>query len=138
MAAASATEQIQASAGTDPHAAADAAWAASDFLAAAGRVVEGRRGGPLADAAGEYDRAARELWGRVPAPSSAGQGLRTAAVLLTAARFVGRGENQQLLSLLAQLAALTDAASDYYRAAGELVGSLKKSARVSPRSDRTQ
>ena len=48
-------------------------------LAAAGRVVEGRRGGPL-----------------------------------------------------------TDAASDYYRAAGELVGSLKKSARVSPRSDRTQ
>jgi len=79
VAAASATEQIQASAGTDPHAAADAAWAASDFLAAAGRVVEGRRGGPL-----------------------------------------------------------TDAASDYYRAAGELVGSLKKSARVSPRSDRTQ
>jgi len=109
VAAASATEQIQASASTDPHAAADAAWAASDFLAAAGRVVEGRRGGPLTDAAGEYDRAARELWGRVPAPSSAGQGLRTAAVLLTAARFVGRNENQQLLALLAQLAALTDA-----------------------------
>ena len=109
VAAASATEQIQASASTDPHAAADAAWAASDFLAAAGRVVEGRRGGPLTDAASDYDRAARELWGRVPAPSSAGQGLRTAAVLLTAARFVGRNENQQLLALLAQLAALTDA-----------------------------
>jgi septal ring factor EnvC (AmiA/AmiB activator) len=30
-------------------------------------------------------------------------------VLLTAARFVGRNENQQLLALLAQLAALTDA-----------------------------
>src|SRR5674536_210640 len=43
-AAARATEQIQA--GTDPHAAGDAAWAASDFLSAAGRVVEGRRGGP--------------------------------------------------------------------------------------------
>ena len=108
-AAARATEQIQASASTDPHAAADAAWAASDFLAAAGRVVEGRRGGPLTDAATEYDRAARELWGRVPAPSNTGQGLRTAAVLLTAARFVGRNENQQLLALLAQLAALTDA-----------------------------
>ena len=106
-AAARATEQIQA--GTDPHAAADAAWAASDFLSAAGRVVEGRRGGPLTAAAGEYDRAARELWGRVPEPSSAGHGLRTAAVLLTAARFVGRTENQQLLALLAQLAALTDA-----------------------------
>ena len=106
-AAARATEQIQA--GTDPHAAADAAWAASDFLSAAGRVVEGRRGGPLTAAAGEYDRAARELWGRVPEPSSAGHGLRTAAVLLTAARFVGRTENQQLLARLAQLAALTDA-----------------------------
>ena len=109
-AAARATEQIQAAAGTDPRAAADAAWAASDFLAAAGRVVEGRRGGPLTNAAGEYDRAARELWGRVPEPSSAGQGLRTAAVLLTTARFVGRTENQQQqLALLAQLAALTDA-----------------------------
>jgi len=71
-AAARATEQTQASASTDPHAVADAAWAASDFLSVAGRVVEGRRGGPLTDAAGEYDRAARESWGRIPAPSSAG------------------------------------------------------------------
>jgi len=85
------------------------AWAASDFLAAAARVVECRRGGLLTAAAGEYDRAARELWGRVPAPSQAGQGLRAASVLLTAARFVGRNENKQLLALLAQLAALTDA-----------------------------
>jgi hypothetical protein len=37
-----------------------------------------------------------ELWGRVPAPSSAGQRLRTAAVLLTAARFVGRRLNRKL------------------------------------------
>ena len=72
-------------------------------------MVEGRRGGPLTVAAGEYDRAARELWGRVPARSSAGQGLRTASVLLSAARFVGRNENPQLLALLAQLASLTDA-----------------------------
>jgi hypothetical protein len=68
-AAARATEQTQASASTDPHAAANAAWAASDFLSVAGRVVEGRRGGPLTDAAGEYHRAARESWGRIPAPS---------------------------------------------------------------------
>jgi len=40
-AAARATEQTQASASTDPHAVADAAWAASDFLSVAGRVVEG-------------------------------------------------------------------------------------------------
>jgi len=108
-AAARASEHVCAEAGADPRAAADAAWAASDFLAAAARVVEGRRGGPLTAAAGEYDRAARELWGRVPPPSRAGQGLRAASVLLTSARFVGRDENKQLLALLAQLTTLTDA-----------------------------
>jgi len=108
-AAARATEQISSSAEADPRAAGDAAWAASDFLAAAGRVVEGRRGGPLSTAAVDYDRAARELWGRVPPPSPAGQGLRAAAVAMTAARFVGRGEHQQLFALLAQLGALADA-----------------------------
>jgi len=108
-AAARATEQVRAAAGTDPLAAGDAAWAASDSLAAAARVVEGRRGGPLTVAATQYDRAARELWGRLPAPSQAGQGLRAASVLLASARFVGRGENTQLLALLAQLAALSDA-----------------------------
>ncbi len=51
LAAGQAAEHITASAVSDPEAAADAAWAASDFLAAAGRVVEGRRGGPLTDAA---------------------------------------------------------------------------------------
>jgi len=104
-----ATEQVRAAAGKDPRGAGDAAWAASDFLASAARVVEGRRGGPLTAAAAQYDRAARELWGRIPAPSQAGQGLRAASVLLASARFVGRGENTQLLALLAQLAALSDA-----------------------------
>jgi len=52
-AAAAATEQVSAAAAADPGAAADAAWAASDFLSAAARVVEGRRGGPLTAAAGE-------------------------------------------------------------------------------------
>ncbi len=108
-AAATATEQVSATAGTDPGAAADAAWAASDFLSAAARVVEGRRGGPLTAAAGEYDRAARELWGRVPESSDAGKGLRAASALLSSARIVGRNETKQLLALLAQLAALSDA-----------------------------
>lgn len=72
-------------------------------------MVESRRGGPLTAAVGEYDRAARELWGRVPPRSNAGQGLRSASALLAAARFVGRNENAQLLALLAQLAALSDA-----------------------------
>jgi hypothetical protein len=76
-AAACATAQITASAATDPGRAADAAWAASDFLAAAGRVVEGRRGGPLTAAAEQYDRAAREVFGTVPVPTPAGHGLRS-------------------------------------------------------------
>src|SRR5664280_2741839 len=75
----------------------------------AGRVVEGRRGGPLTTAATDYDRAARELWGRVPPPSQAGQGLRAAAVAMTAARFFGRPEHRQLFALVAQLGALADA-----------------------------
>jgi len=108
-AAAAASAHVQATASSDPAAASDAAWAASDFLAAAARVVEGRWGGPLTVAAGEYDRAARELWGHTPTPSKAGSGLRSAAALLTTARFVGRAENKQLLALLAQLATLTDA-----------------------------
>jgi hypothetical protein len=108
-AAARATDQVLAAADSDPRAAADAAWAAADFLSAAARVVEGHRGGPLTAASGEYERAARELWGRIPEPSTAGQGLRTAAVLLATARFVGRHENKQLLVLLAQLASLTEA-----------------------------
>jgi len=36
----------------------------------------------------------------VPAALTAGQGLRNASVLLSAARFVGRNENPQLLALL--------------------------------------
>lgn len=109
LAAARASEHIAASAVSDPSAAADAAWAASDFLAAAGRVVEGRRGGPLTDAAHSYDRAARELHGKVPAPTAAGAGLRAAGRLLLSAQVAQPSETKQLLALMAQLSALTDA-----------------------------
>ncbi len=109
IAATKAGEQIAACAGSDPAGAADAAWAASDFLAAAGRVVDGRRGGPLTAAATEYDQAARELFGRPPAPTAAGQGLRAAGRLLLSAQVAQPSELKQLLALLAQLAALADA-----------------------------
>jgi len=111
LAASTASEHIAASALTDPAAAADAAWAASDFLTAAGRVIEGRNGGPLTDAAQHYDNAARELFGRPPAPSAAGTGLRVAGRLLLSAHVAKPSELKQLLALLAQLAALTDAVS---------------------------
>ena len=103
------SEHIAASALGDPAAAADAAWAASDFLAAAGRVIEGRRGGPLTEAADHYDRAARELHGKVPTPTAAGTGLRVAGRLLMSAQVAQPSETKQLLALLAQLATLADA-----------------------------
>jgi len=109
IAAARASEHIAASALTDPTVAADAAWAASDFLAAAGRVVEGRRGGPLSAAALQYDAAARELFGKTPVPTAAGTGLRDAGRLLLAAQVAKPSEIKQLLALMAQLAVLVDA-----------------------------
>jgi len=105
--------------GQDPAAAADAAWAASDFLTGAARLVAGNgRAGPLEQAARELDRAARQPWGRTPAPSRAGQGLRAASRLLLAARFVQHSETQQLLALLAQLASLADAVTRMREAQG--------------------
>ena len=109
LAAGRASVHIAHSAERDPSAAADAAWAASDFLAAAGRVVEGRRGGPLTQAARTYDQAARELFGRTPTPTAAGLGLRVAGRLLLSAHVAQPSELKQLLALMAQLAALTDA-----------------------------
>jgi hypothetical protein len=109
LAAQAASKHIAACAIGDPAAAADAAWAASDFLAAAARVVEGRPGGPLTDAAQQYDNAAREMYGRTPPPSAAGTGLRVAGRLLLSAQVAKPSELRQLLALLAQLAALTDA-----------------------------
>jgi len=103
----------------DPAAAADAAWAASDYLTGAARLVTGNgKAGPLEGAARDLDRAAREQWGRLPAPSAAGQGLRAASGLLLAARFVHQAEAAQLLALLAQLAVLADAVTRMREAQG--------------------
>jgi hypothetical protein len=109
LAAGRASEHITANVGSDPSGAADAAWAASDFLAAAARVVEGRKGGPLTEAAQTYDQAARELQGKVPAPSAAGTGLRAAGRLLLSAHVAQASETKQLLALMAKLTVLTDA-----------------------------
>ena len=68
-------------AGDDPGAAADAAWATSDTLHAAAAALGSRI---LRQAADAYDRAARAPYGRTPAPTPAGDGLRRAARLLSA------------------------------------------------------
>ena len=74
-----------------------------------GARVEGRRGGPLSAAALQYDSAARELFGKTPAPTAAGKGLRDAGRLLLAAQVAKPSEIKQLLALMAQLAVLVDA-----------------------------
>ena len=79
--AAEATAQIRAMAGTNPAAAADAAWAASDTLHAAAAALGSD---VLRQAADAYDRAARAQYGRIPAPSPAGNQLRQAARLIAA------------------------------------------------------
>jgi hypothetical protein len=108
QAAQAAATHITDAARSDPATAADAAWAAGDVLAAAGRIAEGRRGGPLTDAAAQYERAARELFGATPTPTAPGQGLRHAGRLLSALRVAKPSETTQLLHLLAQLVTLAD------------------------------
>lgn len=96
-------------AATRPHAAADAAHATSDVLISTARLIEGRAGGPLTDAADAYDRAARDLWARPTRRSATGDGLRTAARTLALAGRASNNETAQALRLLANLASLVEA-----------------------------
>jgi hypothetical protein len=96
-------------ASADPAAGADVAHATADVLSVAAHVVEGRRYGPLSAAADAFDRAGRDLHGRPPVPSPAGTSLRAAARLLAMTGRAGRDETAQVLALVAELAALSDA-----------------------------
>ncbi len=106
---AEAAQRMQRLVEVDPAAAADTAWAASDALAVAARLAEGRRGGPLSRAAEDMDRAGREAWGRTPAPSPTGSGLRSVARLLAVTGRARRDETTQLLALVLNLAAIVEA-----------------------------
>jgi len=108
-AATEAAAQIRALAGTDPRAAADAAWAASDTLHAAAAALGSRI---LRQAADAYDRAARAPYGRVPAPSRAGDRLREAARLLGALAYLTRDPVFTPIVLITRLAALAEAVAD--------------------------
>jgi hypothetical protein len=109
-AAAAAADEVRELAVTDPDRAGDAAAAAADILAAAGRLVEGDRGGPLTQAGRDYDRAARETYGRTPDSTQAGQALRFAATQLMVAGMSGvrRAEAARVALLIAHLARLTE------------------------------
>ena len=85
----------------------DAAAAAAEVLAAASRLIEGDDGGPLTQAARDYDRAAREVRGRLPEATVAGTLLRTAALQLARGTRSHRGEAAQILMLVAQIGRLS-------------------------------
>jgi hypothetical protein len=106
---AAAAAEIRKLARTNPATAADVAWAASDALSVTARTVEGSRGGPLTRAADAYDRAARELWGRTPAPHPTGNALRNVARAMAMTGRARRDESAQLMALVVNLIAMTQA-----------------------------
>ena len=96
--------------GTDPAAAADAAWAASDTLHVAAAALGSRI---LRQAADAYDRAARAPYARIPPPTPAGNQLRRAARLVTAFAYLTKDPSLTPVVLLTRLAALAEAVAGF-------------------------
>ena len=96
--AAAATEHIRRSAGSDPTAAADTAWAAAATFHATARAI---RDPALRDAADTYDRAARMAYGKIPQRTNEGDRLRAAARLLAMADGPGDGRHAGAVHLTA-------------------------------------
>jgi len=112
-------------AGDDPGAAADAAWATSDTLHAAAAALGSRI---LRQAADAYDRAARAPYGRTPAPTPAGDGLRRAARLLSAYGYITSDPSFRPLILIVRLAVLAEAVADLRQSqqhAAQAAGALR-------------
>ena len=93
----------------NPAAAADAAYAASDALHTAAAALGSRT---LRRAADHYDRAARQPYGRIPAPTPAGNQLRHAARLISAYAFLTEDRTLTPIVLLVRLAALAEAVAE--------------------------
>jgi hypothetical protein len=107
--AADATMQIRNLTGTNPAAAADAAWATSDTLHVAAAILGSRI---LAQAADAYDRAARSPYGRIPPPSPVGNRLRQAARLISAFAYLTQDRSMAPILLITKLAALAEAVAE--------------------------
>ena len=101
-----AAARIRLLADTDPAAATDAAWAASDTLHVAAAALGSRI---LRQAADAYDRAARPPYARIPSPTPAGNQLRRAARLITAFAYLANDPSLTPIVLLTRLAALAEA-----------------------------
>ena len=95
----------------NPAAAADAASAASDTLHTAAAALGSRT---LRRAADDYDRAARQPWGRIPAPTPAGNQLRHAARLISAYAYLTGDRTFTPVVLLVRLATLADAVAELH------------------------
>jgi hypothetical protein len=105
-----ADEQLRAAARGEPAARAvaeAAAVAASEILAAVGRLTERSGAGPLHRAAEAYDRAARGLRRQRPIPTGSARRTRRAAGGLRGMQFVRRADTRQLLELVEQLSRLS-------------------------------
>jgi hypothetical protein len=111
--AAAATEHIRRSAGSDPAAAADTAWAAAATFHATARAI---RDPALRNAADTYDRAARMTYGKIPRRTSEGDGLRAAARLLAMAGGDTDGSMHAAVSLAASLVSLATAVGELRQA----------------------
>jgi len=94
----------------NPAAAADVAYAASDTLHVAAAALGSRI---LRRAADDYDRAARQPWGRIPAPTPAGNQLRHAARLISAYAYLTQDRTLTPVVLLVRLAALAEAVAEW-------------------------
>jgi hypothetical protein len=93
----------------NPAAAADAAYAASDALHTAAAALGSRT---LRHAADDYDRAARQPYGRIPAPTPAGNQLRHAARLISAYAYLTGDRTLTPVVLLVRLATLAEAVAE--------------------------
>ena len=107
--AATAASELRHLAVTDPAAGSDLAHATADVLSVAAHLVEGRRRGPMTAAADAFDRAGRDLHGRLPRPTPTGSGLRAVARLLATTGRTTTDDTTQLLALLTELAGLAEA-----------------------------
>jgi hypothetical protein len=107
--AALAAEQIRRSAGSDPNAAADAAWAAA---AAFDVTADALHDSALRDAADAYGRAARPAYGQIPRCTADGDRLRAVARLLALAGDLSGDSTVLAGALMASLIGLAVAVAE--------------------------
>jgi hypothetical protein len=109
-----AAEDLKNAVASGDHAATTAtAQAAADLLTTAARSAEGRRGGPITDAAEAFDRAARLPNGQ-PAPRyrQADQLRAMARLVAVMGRLTGDSDTAAALQLVLHLAALAEHLAD--------------------------